>query len=66
MGMTFVIVNDLDTAIDMLDKKGNIYVDRIQTTMLQISGWCRGLGLMPYSPKYRELRKVRICALTYS
>ena len=58
LGQTIVVVNDIDTAFDMLDKKGNIYADRPQTTMLQLTGWDRVLGCLPYGARFREFRKV--------
>ncbi|KAA1470134.1 cytochrome P450 [Dentipellis sp. KUC8613] len=58
MGQPMMIVNDGQTAIDLLDKKSAIYSDRPVLPMASIlSGWIQTLALTPYGDRFREYRK---------
>ena len=58
LGQKIVVINDLKTAFDMLDRKGTVYADRPQTAMLELAGWSRVLGCVLYGAQFREFRKV--------
>ncbi|EJD50523.1 cytochrome P450 [Auricularia subglabra TFB-10046 SS5] len=51
-----IVLNSLEAAMDLLDKRGEIYSDRPQTTMLHKLAWSP--GLMPYGECWRAHRRV--------
>ncbi|EPQ58584.1 cytochrome P450 [Gloeophyllum trabeum ATCC 11539] len=57
-GQTWVIINDPNIAVDILDKRGNTYADRPELPMSELSGWGRALSNSRYGPRFREYRKL--------
>lgn len=58
-GQPTVIVNSLQIAIELLDKRGTIYSDRPRSPVAgEIMGWERTLGLIRYGPLWREGRRL--------
>ncbi|KAI0078415.1 cytochrome P450 [Panus rudis PR-1116 ss-1] len=53
-----IVVGSVNTAIDLLEKRSNIYSDRHITTMTDLSGWEFNLGLMRYSQRWRSRRRL--------
>lgn len=59
MGKTIVVINDYETAVDLLDKRSTIYSDRPVLPMLtEHMGWKNTLGLSPYGDVFREYRRL--------
>lgn len=59
MGKTIVVINDYDTAVELLDKRSTIYSDRPVLPMLtEHMGWKNTLGLSPYGDRFREYRRL--------
>jgi cytochrome P450 len=58
LGQRLVIVNDVETAIGVLEKTGGKVAGRAKTTMLKISGWDVVLIAQPYGPSSRAYRKL--------
>ncbi|KIY48888.1 cytochrome P450 [Fistulina hepatica ATCC 64428] len=58
LGRNIVIVNSLDSARALLDKKSLIYSDRPTMRMLQISGFNEVLVAMPYAPPFKQRRRL--------
>lgn len=58
-GEPFVILNSLDTTLQMLDAKSSIYSDRPTFPMLgETMGWDRGLVLCHYGERFRAFRRL--------
>ncbi|KZW01781.1 cytochrome P450 [Exidia glandulosa HHB12029] len=54
-----VILNTLEAAVDLLDKRSGNYSDRPQFTMMcELMGWNWNMGLMPYGEYWRTHRKI--------
>ncbi|KAJ7157011.1 cytochrome P450 [Mycena crocata] len=58
-GQPVVILNSLETAIEILDKKSSIYSDRPVFQMCgELIGWKKGMALLSYgTPQFRRYRK---------
>jgi len=58
-GQTIVVLNSVDAAIDMLEKKSVIYSDRPVLQMGgELVGWKKTLVLVPYGDRFRNYRKL--------
>ncbi|KAG6333886.1 hypothetical protein ID866_5199 [Astraeus odoratus] len=58
LGQHLIIVNNVKTAVDMLDKKSSIYSDRPVLPMGgELVGWKDTLVLLPYGDRLREYRR---------
>uniref|UniRef100_P9WEI7 Cytochrome P450 monooxygenase claR n=1 Tax=Ampulloclitocybe clavipes TaxID=56467 RepID=CLAR_AMPCV len=58
MGQSFIIVNELQIAIDLLDKKSAIYSDRPRLEFAgEMIGWNRQMILSQYGERFRTMRK---------
>jgi hypothetical protein len=57
-GQTVVVLNSIEVAIEMLDKKSGIYSDRPVLQMGgELCGWRDHLVLTPYGERFRNYRK---------
>jgi len=57
-GQNTIILNSLEAAVDLLDKRSAIYSGRPILTMGgEMVGWDRSLVLTQYGPQFRESRK---------
>ncbi|KAK7041957.1 hypothetical protein VNI00_008939 [Paramarasmius palmivorus] len=58
-GQSLIIVNDVDYALDMLDKKGRQYSNRPKFIMGgEIVGWDQGPALIQFSKPWSEFRRI--------
>ncbi|KAH8821438.1 cytochrome P450 [Xylogone sp. PMI_703] len=57
MGQPVIVLNSLQAATDLLDKKGAIYSDRSPFAMLEALGFRHSLTFTPDGAKFRKLRK---------
>ncbi|OJK03520.1 hypothetical protein ASPACDRAFT_49667 [Aspergillus aculeatus ATCC 16872] len=58
MGQTFVILNDVSLAFEMLEKRGAIYSSRPRQVFCgDMIGWSQSVALSPYSERLRIHRK---------
>ncbi|THH14168.1 hypothetical protein EW146_g6132 [Bondarzewia mesenterica] len=57
-GQLSVIVNTLEAAKELLERRSAVYSDRPLIPMIEMMEWDFNLGLMPYSDKWRRGRKV--------
>ncbi|OSX59347.1 hypothetical protein POSPLADRAFT_1150256 [Postia placenta MAD-698-R-SB12] len=58
-GQHIVILNSVQHAYDMFEKKSNIYSDRPVITMAgEMVGWDRTLAVLRYGKRFRETRKL--------
>ena len=59
LGQPFVILNSVEIAIDMLDKKSSIYSDRPTLQMAgELIGWKNSTVLLPYGDRFRRSRRL--------
>ncbi|KAI0078411.1 cytochrome P450 [Panus rudis PR-1116 ss-1] len=52
-----VILGSANAALDLLDKRSDIYSDRNVNPMVELTGWDFNFALMPYSQRWRVHRK---------
>ncbi|KLO04414.1 cytochrome P450, partial [Schizopora paradoxa] len=58
-GQHIVIINDLDLAVDVLDKNSTVFSDRpVMVFGGQMCGWDRSLPIMHYGPRHKEIRRI--------
>ncbi|KAG1788381.1 cytochrome P450 [Suillus variegatus] len=58
LGQHVMVVNSTRTAIEMLDKKSNVYSSRPVLPMAgELCGWKNALALLPYGDRLRQYRK---------
>ncbi|SJL07070.1 related to cytochrome P450 CYP2 subfamily [Armillaria ostoyae] len=59
LGQRMVMVNSVQMAMTLLDKKSTISSDRPLVAMGgELIGWKNALGLMPYGPQFRNFRRL--------
>ncbi|THH14869.1 hypothetical protein EW146_g5523 [Bondarzewia mesenterica] len=59
LGKHMIIVNDGDTAVEMLNKKSNIYSDRpVQVMAGELVGWNESIPMTPYGDRLRKFRTI--------
>ncbi|KAJ1306360.1 hypothetical protein OPQ81_007366 [Rhizoctonia solani] len=61
LGNTIVVLNSVESANDLLDKRSAIYSDRTSTTMLeheQLLNWKDLVPLTPYGDRFRAYRRI--------
>ncbi|KAK0501168.1 cytochrome P450 [Armillaria luteobubalina] len=58
LGQRMVMINSVQTAIDLLDKKSLISSDRPFVAMGELVGSKNGLALMPYGARFRNFRRL--------
>lgn len=56
LGQRLVILNSVETALEMLDAKGAIYSDREMTSMIKLSGWTSILAFLNPGHMFRRQR----------
>ncbi|PPR02813.1 hypothetical protein CVT26_009599 [Gymnopilus dilepis] len=58
LGRTMIILNSVEAAIDLLDKRGAIYSDRITSDVMNLLGWENNMGFFPYGKHLHMHRKM--------
>ncbi|KAK0436558.1 cytochrome P450 [Armillaria borealis] len=59
LGQRIVVINSVQMAMTLLDKKSSISSDRPLVAMGgELIGWKNILGLMPYGPRFRNFRRL--------
>ncbi|KAJ7085397.1 cytochrome P450 [Mycena belliarum] len=58
LGQPFIILNDPEIAMELLERRGNIYADRPTFQMAHLCGWDRVLSSARYGPRFKEYRKL--------
>ncbi|TCD61737.1 hypothetical protein EIP91_007986 [Steccherinum ochraceum] len=53
-----IILGTYKAAIDLLDKRSNIYSSRMSSVMHELTAWDFNIGLMPYGPRWRHHRRM--------
>ncbi|KAF8510933.1 cytochrome P450 [Hysterangium stoloniferum] len=58
-GKSIIVLDKLEAAIDLLDKRSSIYSDRPSLTMLRdVVGWNWSIVMLNYGERFRKQRKV--------
>ncbi|KAK0222555.1 cytochrome P450 [Armillaria nabsnona] len=58
LGQRMVVINSVQIAAALLDKKSLISSDRPFFAMSELIGWKNGLALMPYGARFRNFRRL--------
>ncbi|KAG6826714.1 hypothetical protein H0H92_014761 [Tricholoma furcatifolium] len=58
LGKSIVVLNSLEAAIDLLDKRSGIYSDRPSFPLFDIMGLSKGTGFMQYGKVFRNHRRM--------
>ncbi|KAF1348093.1 cytochrome P450 [Delphinella strobiligena] len=64
LGQPVVILNSVQAAIDLLDKRGSNYCDRPRFVLFEVMGWNATLTFLRWGPHFRLHRKVLQRAFT--
>ncbi|KAF9533208.1 cytochrome P450 [Crepidotus variabilis] len=57
-GQHNIIVNDYDTAVELCEKRSNVFSDRPSTTIIDLMGWDFSTALKPYGDHWRVERRM--------
>ncbi|KAF8698400.1 hypothetical protein AX14_001140, partial [Amanita brunnescens Koide BX004] len=57
-GQHIVVLNSIDSAVTLMEKRSDRYSDRPVFPMLELMGFEWGLSLMPYGDRWRRGRRV--------
>ena len=58
-GRSVIVINSVQAALDLLDKRSSIYSDRPRLIMLgELIGWDQSLLVTPYNARFREMRRL--------
>ncbi|KAF9002118.1 cytochrome P450 [Cyathus striatus] len=57
-GRSFLILNSLDAAIELLDKRSGIYSDRVRLILYEMMGWFPLLIFLPYGKRFQKHRRL--------
>ncbi|KAF8964339.1 cytochrome P450 [Flammula alnicola] len=57
-GRHVIVLNSMDDAIEMFERRCNVYSDRPKNLMSGLTGWDFNTGLMPYGEEWRRHRKL--------
>ncbi|KAI0346960.1 CyP450 monooxygenase [Trametopsis cervina] len=58
LGTPIIVINSVDIAIDLMEKRSSVYSDRPESVMDELIGWDWNVGLMRYGPRWREIRRL--------
>ncbi|KAI0712466.1 cytochrome P450 98A3 [Earliella scabrosa] len=58
LGRTLVVIDDYDTAVDLLEKRSAVYSSRPDFKMARLTGWEWSLVFAPYGSVWRTTRRV--------
>ncbi|KAK7431465.1 hypothetical protein QQZ08_001955 [Neonectria magnoliae] len=58
LGQSIVVLNSVDAAKDVLQRKGANFCDRPKFTLLEVMGWGKTLTFLPFSARWQMHRKL--------
>ncbi|KAM0563254.1 hypothetical protein ACHAPJ_000972, partial [Fusarium lateritium] len=58
LGRSTVVLNSMEAARDILDRKGANFCDRPRFTLLEVMGWGRTLTFLPFGKRWQMHRKL--------
>ncbi|TFK36163.1 cytochrome P450 [Crucibulum laeve] len=56
LGQTIIVLNTVQAAVDLLEKRGSIYSDRPKFTIFELMGWNAVLTFLPYGKQFQKHR----------
>ncbi|KAF8989158.1 cytochrome P450 [Cyathus striatus] len=57
-GRSYLVLNSLKTATELLDQRSGIYSDRMRLALFDIMGWRATLTLLPYGKRFQKHRRL--------
>ncbi|KAF9002188.1 cytochrome P450 [Cyathus striatus] len=57
-GRSYLVLNSLRVATELLDKRSGIYSDRMRTVLYELMGWFPTLAILPYGKKFQKHRRL--------
>ncbi|KAF9002170.1 cytochrome P450 [Cyathus striatus] len=57
-GRSFLVLNSLKVATELLDKRSGIYSDRMKLVLYELMGWVPTLTFLPYGKKFQKHRRL--------
>ncbi|OLN88226.1 O-methylsterigmatocystin oxidoreductase 1 [Colletotrichum chlorophyti] len=58
LGQSIVVLNSVEAAKDLLDRRGANYCDRPRFTLFEVMGWGKTLTFLPFGPRWLMHRKL--------
>ncbi|KAJ0164483.1 O-methylsterigmatocystin oxidoreductase [Colletotrichum tanaceti] len=58
LGQSMIVLNSVEAAKDLLDRRGANYCDRPRFTLFEIMGWGKTLTFLPFGPRWQMHRKL--------
>jgi len=58
LGKPVIVLNSVQAAVDLLEKRSANYSDRPRFVVLEMMGWVRALSLMRYGKRFHKHRKL--------
>ncbi|KAF6842127.1 cytochrome p450 monooxygenase [Colletotrichum plurivorum] len=58
LGQPIIVVNSVEAAKDLLDRRGANYCDRPRFTLFEVMGWGKTLTFLPFGPRWQMHRKL--------
>ncbi|KAF4901314.1 Cytochrome P450 monooxygenase COX2 [Colletotrichum fructicola] len=58
LGQPIIVLNSVDAARDLLDRRGANYCDRPRFTLFEVMGWGKTLTFLPFGPRWQMHRKL--------
>ncbi|KAH8879650.1 cytochrome P450 [Thozetella sp. PMI_491] len=58
LGQDIVVLNSVQSAVDLLDRRGANYCDRPRFVLFEVMGWGRTLTFLRWGPAFRLHRKI--------
>ncbi|KAF9002128.1 putative O-methylsterigmatocystin oxidoreductase [Cyathus striatus] len=57
-GRSFLVLNSLKVATEILDQRSGIYSDRMRLILFELMGWTRTLSMLPYGKRFQKHRRL--------
>ncbi|KAI0669936.1 cytochrome P450 [Trametes maxima] len=57
LGQPVIVLNSVNAATDLLDRRSAKYSDRFKSTVVPLIGWDWNVALMSYGPQWRQTRR---------
>nr|XP_036588383.1 cytochrome p450 monooxygenase [Colletotrichum truncatum]KAF6799756.1 cytochrome p450 monooxygenase [Colletotrichum truncatum] len=58
LGQPIIVLNSVEAAKDLLDRRGANYCDRPRFTLFEVMGWGKTLTFLPFGPRWQMHRKL--------
>ncbi|KAK2046474.1 cytochrome P450 [Colletotrichum somersetense] len=58
LGQSIIVLNSVDVAKDLLDRRGANYCDRPRFALFEVMGWGKTLTFLPFGPRWQMHRKL--------